>query len=35
MADILLGIRKDLRSKVLDNKEDYINSDREYFFAVG
>ncbi|WP_415297285.1 type I-B CRISPR-associated protein Cas8b/Csh1 [Clostridium perfringens] len=35
MADILWGIRKDLRSKVLDNKEDYINSDREYFFAVG
>ncbi|NGT54138.1 type I-B CRISPR-associated protein Cas8b/Csh1 [Clostridium perfringens] len=35
MADILLSIRKDLRSKVLDNKEDYINSDREYFYAVG
>lgn len=35
MADILMGIRKGLRNKVLENKEDAIESDREYFFAVG
>ncbi|ELC8442568.1 type I-B CRISPR-associated protein Cas8b/Csh1 [Clostridium perfringens] len=35
MADILMGIRNDLRDKILGDKDGTINSDREYFFAVG
>lgn len=35
MADILFKTRESLKEKVLENKEDYIESDKEYFYAVG
>lgn len=35
MVDILMEIRKDLKEKVLEDKEAYIENDREYFYAVG
>ncbi|WP_238480466.1 type I-B CRISPR-associated protein Cas8b/Csh1 [Clostridium chrysemydis] len=35
MADILMGIRTELKEKILEDKEDYIKNDREYFYAVG
>lgn len=35
MADILMGIRDTLKHKIIEKGEDKIESDKEYFFAVG
>lgn len=35
MADVILGLKNNLRSKISEETTSYIESDREYFFAVG
>lgn len=35
MADILKSIKNELREKINNKKDSYINSDEEYFFSVG
>ncbi len=35
MADILMDIKNTLKHKIIEKGEDKIESDREYFFAVG
>ncbi|MTI46541.1 MAG: type I-B CRISPR-associated protein Cas8b/Csh1 [Firmicutes bacterium] len=35
MADVILGLKDNLRNKVSQKNTSYIENDREYFFAVG